>query len=104
MLRGLTNFLNIDDRQARTSQHRSLEGNKSGESKQSTFHPLRLETICVQPDIGTVLRDRAEHVWAFLSTMMWSCAKIETKTCIKWHEVTKTFGVVKSVRKINTKE
>ena len=36
--------------QARPSQHWSPEGNRSGERKRPTFHPLKSETICVQPD------------------------------------------------------
>ena len=45
MLRVLRNFLNTD-----RPQHNSTEGNRSGERKQPTFHPLRSGMNCVQQD------------------------------------------------------
>ena len=77
--------------QARALQHWPPEGKRSGERKRRTFHPPRSRTICVQPGkywhcsratLGRLLRDGAECVWAFLSTMMpsWAGTEIETET------------------------
>ena len=75
--------------QARASQHWSPEGKRSGERKRPTFHHPRSRAICVnQTNIGTfsratlgrLLRDGAEHVWAFLSVIMPSWAETETET------------------------
>ena len=54
-------------------------GVEKSEKQQSTFHPLRLGTICVQPDrhwhcfegnLGKLLNEGAVGVWAFLRAAM----------------------------------
>ena len=75
--------------QARASQHWPPEGKRSGERKRPTFHPQRPErSVFNQTNIGTVsranlgrlLRDGAERVWAFPSGAMPSWAETETET------------------------
>ena len=42
--------------QARSSQHWSPEGKRSGERKRPTFHPPRSRMICVQPGLLALFR------------------------------------------------
>ena len=67
--------------QTKAPQHCSPEEKRSGEHKMATFHPMRSETIYVQPaaNTGTVsreteerwqLRDETDREWTFPSSTM----------------------------------
>ena len=86
MLRGLRNFLNTDKPEHHSTDHLKERGVEKGSGWHSTLQG-RERSVFNQTNIGTVLRatlgrllrDGAEHVWAFPSTTMPCWAEPETE-------------------------